>query len=289
MTAARRQRPRPGRPAARGPSPAVVQPVEHGRGPPDGTSPPIAGDAARGRARPARPARGPRHPPPPAGRPRGRPNARGPEGSTGRHELAELVLGEERVGLALGVVEGPATLPLERLDPGQERRAVGHARADFAHRGQRGTTGSRRGYFIALMTPPNGIVRKTPCASNATLTSELALRLISSEGRPMMTVIADTCGRHDTSAGCCSCESNAVRFGEHTRYLHSCRENFLLELAKHGLSKRDIVANVNFFMNVPIDPRGISPWSTAFRSPAATSICWPKWTCSAFFQQYVDC
>jgi urea carboxylase-associated protein 1 len=81
-------------------------------------------------------------------------------------------------------------------------------------------------------------------------------QLISTEGRPMLTVTADTCGRHDTSAGCCSCESNAVRFGEATRYQHACRENFLLELAKYGMAKRDIVANVNFFMNVPIDASG---------------------------------
>jgi urea carboxylase-associated protein 1 len=81
-------------------------------------------------------------------------------------------------------------------------------------------------------------------------------QLVSSEGRAMMTVVADTCGRHDTSAGCCSCESNAVRFGEATKYQHACRENFLLEFAKHGMSKRDIVANVNFFMNVPIDSSG---------------------------------
>jgi urea carboxylase-associated protein 1 len=60
----------------------------------------------------------------------------------------------------------------------------------------------------------------------------------------------------DTSAGCCSCESNAVRFGEGTKYQHACRENFILELSKHGLAKRDIVANLNFFMNVPIDPSG---------------------------------
>ena len=84
----------------------------------------------------------------------------------------------------------------------------------------------------------------------------IGTQLISSEGRAMMTVIADSCGRHDTSAGCCSCESNAVRFGEATKYQHACRENFLLEFAKHGMSKRDIVANVNFFMNVPIDPSG---------------------------------
>lgn len=55
---------------------------------------------------------------------------------------------------------------------------------------------------------------------------------------------------------CCSCESNDVRFGETTKYLHACRENFLLELAKYDMSKRDIVANVNFFMNVPIEPSG---------------------------------
>lgn len=81
-------------------------------------------------------------------------------------------------------------------------------------------------------------------------------RLISTEGRVMLRVTADSCGLHDTSAGACSCESNTVRFGHHTRYLHACRENFLIEAAKHGLSKRDIVPNINFFMNVPIDPSG---------------------------------
>lgn len=84
----------------------------------------------------------------------------------------------------------------------------------------------------------------------------LGTRLISNKGRTMAHIAADTCGRHDTSAGCCSCESNAVRFGEPTRYQHACRENFILELSRHGLGKRDIVANLNFFMNVPIDPSG---------------------------------
>jgi urea carboxylase-associated protein 1 len=68
--------------------------------------------------------------------------------------------------------------------------------------------------------------------------------------------VGDSCGLHDTSAGACSCESNTVRFGHDTKYLHACRENFLIEAAKHGLSKRDIVPNLNFFMNVPIDPSG---------------------------------
>ena len=81
-------------------------------------------------------------------------------------------------------------------------------------------------------------------------------RIMSNEGRTMLRVVADSCGLHDTSAGACSCESNTVRFGHDTRYLHACRENFLIEAAKHGLSKRDIVPNLNFFMNVPIDPSG---------------------------------
>ena len=84
----------------------------------------------------------------------------------------------------------------------------------------------------------------------------LGTRLISNRGRVMARITADSCGRHDTSAGCCSCESNAVRFGESTRYQHACRENFILELSKYGMTKRDIVANLNFFMNVPIDPSG---------------------------------
>ena len=85
---------------------------------------------------------------------------------------------------------------------------------------------------------------------------ELGTQLVSNEGRVMARISADSCGRHDTSAGCCSCESNAVRFGEATKYRHACRETFILELSKHGLTKRDIVANLNFFMNVPIDPSG---------------------------------
>lgn len=85
---------------------------------------------------------------------------------------------------------------------------------------------------------------------------EAGTALISNEGNVMATLVADTCGRHDTSAGACSCESNTVRFGHHTRYMHACRENFLLEVSKYGMSKRDIVGNINFFMNVPISPDG---------------------------------
>jgi len=85
---------------------------------------------------------------------------------------------------------------------------------------------------------------------------ENGTQLISSEGNVMATIIAATSGRHDTNAGCCSRESNTVRFGHETSYLHACRENFIMEFSKYGMTKRDIVPNLNFFMNVPISQNG---------------------------------
>ena len=81
-------------------------------------------------------------------------------------------------------------------------------------------------------------------------------RLMSSEGRPMMTITADTCGRHDTVGGACSCESNTLRYGHHTRHQHACVENFLMAHADRGMGKRDMVSNINWFMNVPVEADG---------------------------------
>ena len=84
----------------------------------------------------------------------------------------------------------------------------------------------------------------------------IGTKIMSNEGNVMLCVSADSCGRHDTSAGACSCESNTVRFGHDTKYMHACRDNYVLEVTKHGMGKRDIVPNINFFMNVPITPSG---------------------------------
>jgi len=72
--------------------------------------------------------------------------------------------------------------------------------------------------------------------------------------RPMMTIIDDTCGHHDTLAGNCSREINMVRYSA-TAPL-SCRDNFIKALAELGMGPRDIPANINFFMNVPVDAQG---------------------------------
>lgn len=83
-------------------------------------------------------------------------------------------------------------------------------------------------------------------------------RLISSEGNTLLTIIADTCGRHDTLGGACSAESNMVRYEIGKRHMHSCRDSFLLQLAPspYGMTKRDLASNINFFMNVPVTPEG---------------------------------
>jgi uncharacterized protein len=91
---------------------------------------------------------------------------------------------------------------------------------------------------------------------NIYLTTGTVLR--SNRGRPMLTIVDDTCGRHDTLGGACSAESNTVRYALEKRHVHSCRDSFLLALAHHDgtLTKRDLPSNINFFMNVPVTPAG---------------------------------
>jgi hypothetical protein len=91
---------------------------------------------------------------------------------------------------------------------------------------------------------------------NIYLTTGSALR--SNLGATMLTIVEDTCGRHDTLGGACSAESNTVRYALEKRHMHSCRDNFLLALGQHDarLNKRDLPSNINFFMNVPVTPEG---------------------------------
>jgi urea carboxylase-associated protein 1 len=80
--------------------------------------------------------------------------------------------------------------------------------------------------------------------------------LRSDTGRPLFTVEIDEVGRHDTLAGACSQESNTLRYGHHTAHQHACVENFLSEGARWGLGKRDLVSNINWYMNVPVEATG---------------------------------
>ncbi len=102
----------------------------------------------------------------------------------------------------------------------------------------------------------------TAISYNAANTMKLAGNIYLSKGaviyddmaRPMMTIVEDTCGRHDTLAGNCSREINMVRYGATAP--NSCRDNFIRAMAELGMSARDIPANINFFMNVPVGADG---------------------------------
>ena len=77
-------------------------------------------------------------------------------------------------------------------------------------------------------------------------------------GNVLLTIVADTCGRHDTLGGACATESNMVRYALAKGHMHACRQSFMKGILEwgRGLEKRDIASNINFFMNVPITPDG---------------------------------
>ncbi len=87
-------------------------------------------------------------------------------------------------------------------------------------------------------------------------------KLISTMRNVLLTIVADTCGRHDTLGGACSAESNMVRYAIEKRSMHACRQSFLTgalawaEATGREFDKRDLTANINFFMNVPVTPAG---------------------------------
>ena len=94
-------------------------------------------------------------------------------------------------------------------------------------------------------------------------------RLFSTRGNVLLTITADTCGRHDTLGGACACESNMVRYALDKRSMHACRDSFWRALRDRGpqWEKRDIANNINFFMNVPVTPQGGLTFADGISAP----------------------
>lgn len=94
--------------------------------------------------------------------------------------------------------------------------------------------------------------------------------LMSDLCNPMLTITADTVGRHDTLGGACATESNTVRYALEKKSMHACRDSYLLAVAEnehYGLDKRDIGHNINFFMNVPVTPQGGLTFADGLSAP----------------------
>ena len=99
--------------------------------------------------------------------------------------------------------------------------------------------------------------------------------LYSDMGRVLCSIVADDCGWHDTISGVGGAEAARARFGEgsyqalRNDFHRNGRDNLLVELGKHGLGKRDVVSNVNFFVRVAVDDAGALAWIPANSRPGA--------------------
>ena len=91
--------------------------------------------------------------------------------------------------------------------------------------------------------------------------------LFADSGKPLLSVIEDTVGRHDTIYGCCSNPNNKLRYGVETT--ESCFTNFTQELHKHGMDVISIVPNVNWFMSVPVLEDGSAGVAEATLKPGS--------------------
>lgn len=103
---------------------------------------------------------------------------------------------------------------------------------------------------------------------NLYLTAGTDLR--ANDNSIMLSIVADTCGRHDTLGGACSTESNTVRYDLEKRCMHACRDSWMLAIAEHpefGIRKRDITHNINFFMNVPVTTEGALTFEDGISAP----------------------
>ncbi|AKJ29774.1 urea amidolyase associated protein UAAP2 [Caldimonas brevitalea] len=127
--------------------------------------------------------------------------------------------------------------------------------------------------FYSAADPEERYSAADTIARNARLYLGAGSRLYSSEGRVMLTITADTCGRHDTLGGACSAESNTTRYALEKRSMHSCRDSFLHamchchEATSRRLGKRDLAPNINFFMNVPVTPQGDLQFADGISAP----------------------
>ena len=91
--------------------------------------------------------------------------------------------------------------------------------------------------------------------------------LYADSGKPLLSVIEDTVGKHDTIYGCCSNPNNKLRYDVETT--DSCYTNFTRELQKHRMDVTSIVPNVNWFMSVPVLTDGSAGVAEAALKPGS--------------------
>jgi len=98
------------------------------------------------------------------------------------------------------------------------------------------------------------------CQLTSYLTKGYAL--YSDMGRILLSIIDDTYGWHDTMTAFSSAESNMAKYGEKTYqeyrndYYRNSRTSLLTEIAKYGMTLRDLHSAINFFTRINVDDKG---------------------------------
>jgi uncharacterized protein len=101
--------------------------------------------------------------------------------------------------------------------------------------------------------------------------------LYSDMGRILCSIVEDSCGWHDTITGHMNGAQSLQKFGAgsyqklRNDFHRNTHDNFLIELGKHGLGKKDVVANLNFFVKIAVDDDGNLAWVPG-NSPAGSSV-----------------
>ena len=86
--------------------------------------------------------------------------------------------------------------------------------------------------------------------------------LMTDMGHALLSITSDTVGWHDPLGGHGNAHTVRRKYGQanyqqkRNDWYRNAHDNFLVELAKHGLGKRDLVANVNVFSRVDVDAEG---------------------------------
>jgi urea carboxylase-associated protein 2 len=86
--------------------------------------------------------------------------------------------------------------------------------------------------------------------------------LMSDMGHALLSIVADTVGWHDPLCGHGNAAMAKKKYGEagyqekRNDWHRNAHDDFLIELGKYGLGKRDLVANANFFSRVDVDVEG---------------------------------
>ena len=123
--------------------------------------------------------------------------------------------------------------------------------------------------FYDAHDPENRYSAADTVQRQAALYLTTGTELISTDGDVLLTIVADTCGRHDTLGGACSRESNTMRYAHDKEHMHACRDSFICGVQHWApeMGTRDITCNINFFMNVPVTPEGQLTFEDGISAP----------------------